>query len=178
MTGRKRRKEGTWQQILPRAPRPPISSSPPTAAAASRLRDFKGKKLVLYFLPEGRHPRLHQRRRSPSPRSRAHSRRPTPTSSGYPPIRLRLRMPSRRSTSSRHRSASDETHEDAGRLRRVGGEIHVWPDLHGHRPNHRPDRTRRSHRADLAQGEGRRATPTRCSRPRRPSDLPSGFAEN
>ena len=49
---------------------------------------------------------------------------------------------------------------DAGRrgVRRVGREVDVRPQIHGHGTQHVPDRPRGQDRAHLAEGEGRRAT--------------------
>src|SRR5439155_214047 len=42
-------------------------------------------------------------------------------------------------------------------LRRLGREEHVWPQIHGHRPQHLPDRQGRRRARRLAQGQGARS---------------------
>ena len=44
-------------------PKAPAFKLPRDGGASVSLADFNGRKLVIYFYPQGRHPRLHARSR-------------------------------------------------------------------------------------------------------------------
>ena len=122
-----------------------------------KLSDLKGKKVVLYFYPKDDTPGCTKEACAFGDDVAANSRRSDAAVIGISRDSVASHDKFKKKYKLPFTLASDSDGKVTRKIRRVGREEHLWPQIYGHRACDLPDRREGQDRAGLAQGESARS---------------------